>query len=562
MSKTMLKNTSLVLVQQRRSTYARVRELFEAGKYTYLVRLLGRIDRDGALENWRALACINLGWHQEAQQAISNALALGYRGARGALAVVQRLTEQNRDWLTQLSGPDFEGLSNFDRAILEREIGIEAITHNNDTIARDWLETAWKSALSEASTHMLLPSIGEPLGLVLGRIGHHAQAVSVIDEALKYATVQRRVPLLLLRATWGLYLSHLEQVERDLADAATFVPDLPNDKSLTSRLAYLEGRLMHARGSLDGALERFDEAAELAQRHDQDATEFYALLWAYTTVLEMGHTKTLYPEDSVTMANLPPNGPEIYEMLLRERCQDPEDRRERAWYNLRTSLYRIKEGDTSTAIDRVMLNSEALRHTQTALESFERIGARWEIGAVWLARAELSLSAPYSSDREPRPALEAALKAAHALGGTVQYTTELRLLPKVRDYLGTLPTNNPLKAFLNTHTEYTHIRVLYDRIEVNGAPTYLRGTTAALLRYLARYPRSAWRHLALTVYPMLTEQGARQEFGFNRLELRELGVEVRFDNLTNNYSAVWGTVTLEISDEPVEEIVFAAREVN
>jgi hypothetical protein len=179
---------------------------------------------------------------------------------------------------------------------------------------------------------------------------------------------------------------------------------------------------------------------------------------------------------------------------------------------------------------------------------FETLGAQWEIGAIWLLRAEIALSAVYSSDRHPEEALQQALKVAQALGGTVQYKTELRGLPKLMAYLQDDDTRLEFRAFLEVQSEYTKILVYSDRLVINNEAAYVRSSTAALLRHLLRQIRSTWQSIALEVYPDLLEpQAARHAFKLDRYDLHRLGVKLEFDTVSETYSVTWANLSMELA---------------
>jgi tetratricopeptide (TPR) repeat protein len=551
MSKPRLKTSSVVTKKPVKTAVDRMQELYANGKYTYALRLLHRIARDGALEHWRSVFLINTGQFEEAQEAIQKALAHGYAGRIASLAVLHRLTRTNRDWLLSLKAREVEALNSFDRALLEREIGNEHLQRQNTEAARLWLERSWRTATNDQNGSSLLPGIGEALSFVLRLVGRHAQAIGVFDEALRHANVSRRAPLLLSRAISHIVLQQFERAENDLMDAKTFVPTLATDPSLQARVALTEGRLLHARGQLEQALTHFERAAELG--HDANhETEFTAYLWAFTTTIELNRFQTISlnaptnPNDPATRTQW---GADMYQICVRDFTKTPKNRYQKAWFELRSALLEARQ-PTPKAIEREEFNARALVRTATALELFEKIGARWEIGAIWLLRAEISLAASFSSDHHPENALEQALKVARALGGTKQYTTEVRALTRLVAYLERDDTPKHFKEFLNAVQPHTVITVYPDRLYVNGESSYKSSNAARLLRYVALNPRSVWRDLARDVYPALEDKAARQEFAVNRRELLEIGVSLEFDASSNAYGAVWGAVVLEVLDDP------------
>ncbi len=554
MSKAMLKTTDLVRVKPVKSAVQRMQELYANGNYTWALRLLGRIARDGALEHWRSVFLINTGQFEEAQDAIQKALALGYAGRIASLAVLHRLTRTNRDWLLTLKTREFENLNDFDRSLLEREIATEHFTRGDIITARQWYERAWRTATQNKDNSSLLPSIGEMLGHVLSLAGKHAQAISIYNEALKQANMQRRATLLLVRAISHVILHQLEQAENDILDAKTFIPTLPTDPGLSARLVYIEGRLLHAKGDLNDALNLFEEAAELGHQATHDV-EFYAVLWALTTTIELDRFETVFssvqnginPDMGYTL-----DGADIYQYRAKDFIQRPEKRYQKAWFDFKSALLDVRK-PVKQAMEQEENNTRAFVRTASAIEAFEAIGARWEVGAIQLLRAEISLAAAFSNDRHPEQAIQAALRVARELGGTMQYATELRALPRLTAYLECESTPAQFKEFLTGVRLEKQIVVYQDRISIDDEPAYKSSNAARLLRYVALNPRSAWRDLVRDVYPNLNDATARQEFAINRRELLEIGVSVDFSASENTYGAAWGAVSLEVLDVETPE---------
>ncbi len=461
MSKPSLKTSSIAVKERVKTAPERLQELFAEGKYTHGLRLLGRIARDGALEHWRSIFLINTGQFTAAQSAIEQASKLGYAGHIASLAVLHRLTQTNRDWLLALKKSDFTRLNTFDRALLEREMGTEHLTRDDLASARVWFERSWRTATTNSRDASLLPGIGEMLGHVWALLGHHVQAIDVYTESLKHANADRRVALLLQRALSRVVMQQFKPAESDLLDAKTFIPTLATDPSLKARLLYIDGRLLHARGDLNAALTLFEEAVELGHQAQHDV-EFFALLWGLTTTIELDRFESVFPSVANGFGSQLPDfldGADIYQFRAQDFLQLSEQRYQKAWLELRHALLDVRQ-PVKRAAEQEANNARAWNRTEKAIEGFEAIGARWEIGAIWLLRAEISLAAVYSSDQHPEKALERALTVARELGGPEQYATELRALPRLMAYLERSESPALYKEFLNAlkpHDTYSAV---------------------------------------------------------------------------------------------------------
>ncbi len=526
-----------------RPVLERVQVLVLSNQLAYALRLLGRIKRTAELEHWRGIAQINAGQFVEAQHSLTTALALGYRGSISPQAVLHRLTAQNRDWLLQLEARDFEGMDSFDRVLLEREIGILYSEQARYDEARVWLERSWQRAQLGVHGQHQLPGIAESLAHVLGLTGQHAQAVHVLDEALKYANAQRRVPLLLERGFNNLYLQRLNAVRRDLDDVRVFVPNLPTDVGLSARVAFLEAQYQHALGDLNAALEGFKEAEGLALHADQFETEFYAVLWIYTTLLELGRFETVElapPRFSNGHMEVYEFGADFYgERTLKYATSE----RHIAWAHLRDALYNLQRHHNE---------SVALGLADAALKIFSHIGAQWEVGAVWLTCAEIALS--QRSEFDVKLALREALTVARALGGTVVYTTELRRLPLLKAYLARPELASEFLEFITSSTSYQRLVLYPDGLEINDEPVAISVESVRLLRFLVAHPRSTWAHIKSLVYPRWSDDDARSEFRVATRVCGLLGVDIVLDNSSHAYSAAWSGLTLELVEVSVNLI--------
>jgi tetratricopeptide (TPR) repeat protein len=470
----------------------RVQDLVFNNQYTYASRLLERITRPAELEHWRGIVQIGLGQFQEAQHSLTSALALGYRGSIAPQAVLHRLTDQSRAWLFKLEARDFQVLDSFDRATLEREVGTVYRDQNKYPEARAWYERAWNTALTGVHGQHQLPGIGESLGHVLGELGQHAQAVHVLDEALKHANAQRRVPLLLERVTWNLYLQRLNAVRNDLADIQTFVPTLPTEWTLPARLKYLEARYEHALGNLTTALDYFKDAEGLAVTAKHAETEFYAILWAYTTLLELKRFETQElepPRNTNGHVEVYEFGADFYGDRMLEVASSE---RHMAWAHLREALHDLK---------RYQNYRTALGLTDAALKLFTQLNAPWEVGAVWLVHAEIALI--LDSEFDLKLALREALRVARALGGTIVYQTEIRGLPLLKAYFDRPDLPSEFLEFITSSTAYQRLTVYPNELELNDEPAFVSPETVRLLRYLVQHPRSTWTHVKNAVSDFL-----------------------------------------------------------
>jgi tetratricopeptide (TPR) repeat protein len=536
MSQTIVKASRPTSTKRAATAVERVQELFFSGQYAYAARLLERLDRSAPLEHWYGMTLLQLGRFHDAGRALGRSLALGHRGSIAPLAVLHRLTKQPRTWLLKLETSAFAVLDHFDRAMLEREVGIMQRGTGDLPEARAWFERAWRTALIGVHGRYQLPSLGQELGHTLGEMGLHAQAVSVLDEALKHCNAERRVPLLLERVTWGLYLGQLAQCASDLADIQTFIPRLPTNPGLNATVAYLAARLEHANGALNHALVGFEQAAELGLQAEHE-TEFYALLWALTTVIEMGRLESIppkNPKNQSDVVNKTLYGAEVYHI----RAEDTAvTKRQEAWLSLRTALLHSRSGEVSQAFTRA----------EVAMKTFQQLGALWEVGAVGLTQAEIALA--IGSEYEAQILLREALTVARAIGGTGPYTTELRALPLVTAFLNTVNADSEFTEWNTATSDYRCLKVYTDHLKLNGERVQARRSSAGLLRYMLQHPCSTWAHLHRAVYPAFEHYHARLEFRADRRELAKLGVMLEREVSSEAYSAVWEGFTVEIAPE-------------
>jgi tetratricopeptide (TPR) repeat protein len=523
----------------------RVQEVVFSNQHDYALRLLERIYRGPELEHWRGLTLIFLGRLEEARAVLTDALALGYRGSLAPLATIQRLTSAPRDWLHQLPDHEVQALNSFDRAMLQREIGLSHLHHGRYTDSRDALQQAWNTALTGVHGTHQLSGIADSLGYVLRLLGYHAEAVHILDEGLRYSNAQRRVPLLLERAYNNIFLQRLHAVNEDLADIRIFSPKLPTEWTLPARYAFVQALYHHATGDLQSAMEGFGHAWDLADEANHNDTAFYSLLWQYTIMLELDQLETFClikkPKTAREECANTVYGADVYASRTQEIAQSP---RHHAWLRLRDALYAAKQQNPE----------RALTLADDALKQFAKLGAQWELGATWLTHAEIALMSKSASDFDVRHALREALGVARAIGGTVVYQTELRTLQHLSAYLEQPDLSSEFLEFITSSTSYTHVKLYPNGLEINDEAVFVSNDTVRLLRYLVQHPRSTWTHIKNAVYAIRIDEEARSELRIAARVLSMLGIHIALDASNQSYSATWNGLTLELMSEPMNLI--------
>ena len=411
-----------------------IRERVLAGDYAGALELAQAVQNPPpVVDYWRGICLTGLGSERavEAKHVLKLALARGYAGAVGMLAAAERLAGENREYLKQINPADYSGFDAYDRAALLREIGI---SYEDDDLATatKHLEAAWKTAQSGPHAKLQLAFVGHVYGTMLRKCGFDARALPILTEALKFTSRTRRVDLLYLRCLINLELHNLEAVELDLAEMKMFIPSNPE---LPPVVVYTEARLARARGgdNLPLALSLFEQAAELGRIAETD-TEFFGVFGACSVQLERGIPATVLKQKQAYDADIVEVGAENYHLQMLDLAETP---RLRAFTALREALILASKFDPR-AVDIAL----------KAVDAFRELHHRREEGWALLTLAETHL---FLNQGQANAEAVAALERASEIGlelGVVMFARELRLLPRVRSFLGDLEADSTLRELL------------------------------------------------------------------------------------------------------------------
>ena len=514
-----MNNSTALRTSTDASLLERVRRLEFAGQNEAALALLdAEAKLSPRLEAIRGTLLIFTGDRLRARIALTNALARGYRPALAALSSLQRLEGESRDALLELSECDLEACDDFERANLEREVGL--LHEERDALdeARIWLERAWRSALLGTFGQYQLAGIAQALGRVLGRLGYDALAISVFDEGLRHARADRRVPLLYERTLRHINLGLLEAASDDLEELRVFVPNEPELGLLTR---YAEARLQHALGDARSARTNFELALYFAALHTSPVARevtVYALLWLVRLDTDTG-----------TLERVPAR--------LEQAAGFVRTDFERAWLALRRARFVSSLGD----------HSEAAELLHELPDLFLALGSRREAGIARLHRAEALMKAGADRLEEADFELRRAADLAHDLGGAGVFHNELMALRDVQWHLEVTQGWADGRALLEPGTGVTRVRVAGHSLETDSGEIRLPANVARLASFLLAHPCSSWSHLRWGVYPDIhTDDKALESFDAARAELEAVrGVRVVYRAAQHVYSLVWEGVSLE-----------------
>ena len=411
-------------------------------------------------ERWAGVCLFNLQSPHRARDLLLRARAGGCEAAGIDLASVYRqlgLMDLARSTLTSV---DIERLASFDRALALREWGVQRYTAGDVTGASDVLERAWALAHEASDTWVILPAIGQALGVAYADRGYDRTAVSYLTEALARANPARTVQLLATRSLCRAHLGELTDAERDLADAAAHTDLVP---LVRPYLTYVTGVVQLMRGRLADAEARFAAAAASAREAQEPETEAYAELGRCAVATAHGRLD------------------EAAGFLARARHLATNEKLETLTL-LRECAIRTRRGQR-----------DAVRLGEEASGTFERLGLLRELGWCRLHVAAAHLATGH--DRAATQSLTEATGVRHALGGGAWMARELRLLPAVT-------------ALLTRLAEDAYPRVLYTDLRRISAtepvPLELRTLGAAELRLDGRRVRLDLRRSVEVVAYLLT----------------------------------------------------------
>ena len=396
-------------------------------------------------ERWAGVCLFNLQSLHRARDLLLRARAGGCEAAGIELSTVYRqlgLMDLARSTLTAV---DVERLSTFDRALVLREWGVQRYTAGDVAGASEVLERAWAVAHEACDAWVILPAIGQALGVSYADRGFDRTAVAYLTEALTRANPARAVQLLATRSLCRTHLGELAEAGRDLADAEEHSERVP---LVRPYLTYVTGVLQLMRGRLGAAEARFAAAAAAGRAAQEPETEAYAELGR--CAIATAHGRLDEAAGFLARARLLATNEKLETLALLREC---------------AILTRRGHG-------------AAVRLGEAASEVFERLGLLREHGWCRLHVAAAHLASGH--DRAATRALAEAAGVRHALGGGAWMVRELRLLPPVASLLARL-------------AEDAYPRVLYlDLCRISAAepvPLELRTLGSAELRLDARRVR-------------------------------------------------------------------------
>gem|GEM_PF-619546 len=487
-------------------------------------------------ERWAGVCLFNLQSPHLARDHLLRARAGGCEAAGIDLASVYRqlgLMDLARSTLTSV---DIERLASFDRALALREWGVQRYTAGDVTGACEVLERAWALAHEADDTWVILPAIGQALGVAYADRGFDRTAVSYLSEALARANPARSVQLLASRSLCRAHLGELADAERDLADAEAHTERVP---LVRPYLTYVAGVVQLMRGRLGAAEARFMAAAAAASAAQEPETETYAELGRCAVATAHGRLD------------------EAAGFLARARHLATNEKLETLTL-LRECAIRTRRGQR-----------EAIRLGEEAYGIFERLGLLRERG--W---CRLHVAAAHLATGDDRAATRHLIEAAglrHALGGGAWMARELRLLPEVT-------------ALLTRLAEDAYPRVLYTDLRTISStepvPLQLRTLGSAELRldgrrvrldlrrsvevaaYLLTTPAATLDDVLLDLFPDSEAGRARGYFHQVRYELARAvpGLSVPYRQTDRTYSLRWDGLELDADVTQLRQALAAGAE--
>ena len=355
-------------------------------------------------DRWAGYCLFAVGQLLSAKDLLMKSVGAGCRPAAIELSTVLRHLGQDELASSTLRDLPFDELSSFDRALAEREKGIQLLLSGALRQATDALERAWNAALASDAGAALRSSIAHVLASTYSHRSLERQASHYFELALQYASGSKRLYPLIKQSLSLVYAGRFNDAENAVVEAQMLLKQTPNAEPV---VAYYLGTLRRAQGRWAEALEAFGAASVQARTILDAETEFFADLGS--AAIEVGLERM-----DAARAH-----------LARARMLATDDRR-RAFLALREGTMWAAQGDARAF--------GALEQAQTAFEQFGlRREAAWAL--LHLAEAHLRSGDASAADR----VLEAAADARHALGAGTAIVLELRGLPNCFDRVAGLP---------------------------------------------------------------------------------------------------------------------------
>lgn len=463
-------------------------------------------------DRWAGYCLFANGQLLPAKDLLVKSLGEGCRPAAIELATVLRHLGQDELASSTLERLPFEELSNFDRALAERERGIQLLLGGALKQATDALERAWNAALATESSESLRSGIAHVLASTYSHRSLERQAAHYFELALQYASGSKRLYPLIKQSLSLVYAGRFRDAEIAIHEAQTLLKQAPNAEPVA---AYYLGTLRRAQGRWSEALEAFANASAQASTILDAETEFFADLGSAS--IEIGLSRL-----DAARAH-----------LARARTLATDDRR-RAFLALREGAMWIALND-----------ARAIGRLEEALNAFERFEMRRE--AAWallhLAEAHLRNGNRVDADR----ALEAAADVRHALGSGTAIALELRGLPNAFDHVSTLPKGSYATVLFEDWRSLEGSAPVSLQIVTLGRPQLLAdGRVVKLvmrrglevIAYLLLNPDVTRDHLLAALWPDDAPDSAANYMHQVRHELARTvpGMAILFDRATKRYS--------------------------
>jgi DNA-binding SARP family transcriptional activator len=487
-------------------------------------------------DRWAGYCLFAAGRLLEAKDLLQQSLAAGCQAALIELATVFRQLADFENAYQAITGLDFEQLSDFDRALAERELGVIHSLLGQPIQATEALERAWAAALSTEISLHIRSGIAHVLASMYEQRGLERQAGHYFELALKHASGSKRLYPLIKH---GLALTHagrFTDAENALQEAQRLLKQAPNAEPVAM---YYLGVLQRAQGRWAEALETFATASQHAKTILDAETEFFAILGSAAIEIGLGRLDAARAH------------------LSRARALATDDRK-RAFLALREgSMWTVQ--DDQRAADRL----------EGALEAFEQMGMRREAAWASLHLSEVHLRAGHqdAADR----ALEAAADVRHALGSGTAIVLELRGLPNSFDRVSALPkTAYAAVLFEDWRSLEGSAPVTVQIVTLGVAQVVADGRVARLtmrrgpevIAYLLLNPDVTRDHLLAALWPDAAPDAAANYMHQVRHELARVvpGLAIVFDRTTKRYSVSCEGPRLRFDAADIKSLLSADEE--
>lgn len=236
-------------------------------------------------DRWAGYCLFVNGQLLPAKDLLVQSVGEGCRAAAIELATVLRHLGQDELAFSTLEQLAFEELGHFDRALAEREKGIQLMLRGALKEATDALERAWNAALATGASEPLRSSIAHVLASTYSHRSLERQATHYFDLALQYASGSKRLYPLIKQSLSMVYAGRFTDAESAIQEAQMLLKHAPNAEPV---VAYYLGMLRRAQGRWAEALEAFRTASTQARGILDAETEFFADLGSAAIEVGLG----------------------------------------------------------------------------------------------------------------------------------------------------------------------------------------------------------------------------------------------------------------------------------